>query len=480
MTESLLLAVLGGVGGWLIAAWVSPMIGLARDPLGWPRRFDVVLDVRVLLFCTGLSALTGLGFGLLPALQATRTDLVTALKTAGRGGSGIDRGFLRQTLLVAQVATCAVLLLCSGLALRSLQAARALDLGFENRNVLLLAFDPGLGRRPDEQSRILLRDVLDRVQTLPGVESATLTSAVPLTFIIDNSNFVPDGPEKARSGRVRTDIYTVGPLFFETFGIAVRSGEPLTTAAGSRRIAMVNDAFAQAAFGESSPIGRRILGDGKALDVVGIVATAKSRTIGEAPKPAIFLPILTEYTAGHARRGVTLAVKTSGAPLAHAEPLRQAIRAADPSLAVFDVRTLETHIADALLVPRLLWGVAATGGFIGLALAIVGMYGVISFAVTRRSRELGIRLAIGALPREVLMLVLRQGLTLAAVGTALGIVVALGLTRFAASLLYEVAPTDPVTFAIVPLIVLAVTAAACLVPARAAARLDPVDVLRSE
>ena len=480
LTESLLLALLGGIGGWVIAYWVCPMIGLTRDPLGWPRHFSVALDGRVLLFCTGWSAVTGIAFGLLPALQATRTNLVAALKSDGRGGGGIDRGLTRNALLVAQVAACAVLLLCSGLALRSLQAATALDLGFANRNVLLLVFDPGLESRPDEESRALLRDVLDRTQAMAGVESATLTTAVPLTFIIDNSDFVAEGADATKAARVRTDIYAVGPRFFETFGIAVQSGEALGAAHGPRRIAVVNQAFARAVFGDAPPIGRRILGDGKALDVVGVAATAKSRTIGESPRPAIFLPILTEYVAGHARRGVTLAVRTSGAPLAYAQSLRQAIRGVDPSLAVFDVRTIETHIADALLVPRLLWGIAAAAGVIGLGLAIVGMYGVISFAVARRTRELGIRLAIGALPREVLMLVLRQGLTLAAAGTALGIAVAFGLSRFAASLLYEVAPADPVTFAIVPVIVLAVTVAACLVPARAAARLDPVEVLRSE
>jgi ABC-type antimicrobial peptide transport system permease subunit len=246
------------------------------------------------------------------------------------------------------------------------------------------------------------------------------------------------------------------------------------------RPVIVNDAFARAAFPNESPIGRRIVGDGKALDIVGVVETVKSRTIGEDPRPSIYLPILTEYIASQAYRGVTLVVKTRGAAGAYADSLRQVIRSVDPSLAVFEVRTMESHVRDALVVPRLTWGLSAVAGGIGLTLATIGVYGVISFAVARRRRELGIRLAIGARPGEVLTMILGQGLTLASIGIAVGLVAALGVTRFAATLLYAVNPRDPATFVVVPAVLLAVALLACLLPARAASRLDPVEVLRSE
>ena len=246
------------------------------------------------------------------------------------------------------------------------------------------------------------------------------------------------------------------------------------------RPAIVNDTFAHAAFPNQSPIGRRVLGDGKALDIVALVATAKSRTIGEAPRPTIYLPILSEYSAGEAPRGVTLIAKTRNAAATYAERLREIIRRADPSLAVFDVRTMEIHLGEALIVPRLAWALSAVAGSIGLVIAIIGMYGVISFAVVRRRRELSIRLALGARRSEILMMILKQGLTLALVGAAAGVLAALGVTRFAATLLYGVNPMDAITFIVVPLFLVAVALVSCMLPARVAATMDPVEVLRGE
>ena len=483
LTESLLLALLGGLGGWIIAQHVSSLLGMMRTPLGWPLSLSISLDYRVLLFSTGLSVLTAGAFGLLPSLRATRADLVTDLKTDGRRTVTAGRFRLRHGLVVAQVAICMVLLLCMGLFLRSLQATRAIDLGMKNRNLLLLAFDPGLDRRPDTQSRQLLRDILERAQSVAGVESATLTTSVPLTFIVSNSNFVPaENAKNPQAQRVRTDIYAVGPHFFATMGISFLAGEDFgSEPAVAGRPAIVNEAFARAAFQGQSPIGRRVLGDGKALDIVGVVATAKSRSIGEAPRPAIYLPILNEYTAREALRGVTLIVKTGDAAAAsYAGPLREAIRSADRSLAVFDVRTMQSHLSDALIVPRLAGALSVVAGCIGVAIAIVGVYGVISFAVARRRRELGIRLAVGARPREILVMILRQGVVLTLTGTALGLAVSLGAMRFVAGLLYGISPADPLTFIVVPACLMLVALVACLLPARAAARVDPVEVLRSE
>jgi len=437
LTESLLLSALGGVGGWILARYVSSLGSLIRIPLGWPLNLSMSLDYRVMLFCAGLSIVTAVAFGLVPALRATRPDLVTDLKSHARG-SGTREGFtLRNGLVIGQIAICMVLLLCMGLFLRSLRVTHGMDLGLSSRNLFLLAFDPGLDHRPDPESKRLLRDILERAQALPGVQAASLTTAVPLTFIISNSNFVSEerAPDK-QAPRTRTDIYFVGPQFFATMGIPFLAGEDFRPdPADVRKVAIVNEAFVHSAFPGRSAIGHRVLGDGKQLDIVGVVATAKSRTIGETPRPSIYLPILNAYAATEARQGVTLVVKTRDAASTYVDSLRDAIRSADRSLAVFDVRTMESHIGDALIVPRLAWALSAVAGGIGIAIAIIGVYGVISFAVARRRRELGIRLAIGARPHEILMMILRQGMRLAVIGIAVGTLIAFGVTRFAVSLL---------------------------------------------
>jgi predicted permease len=484
LTESLLLAGLGGVGGWIVARYASSLLGLVRTPFGWPLDLSFAPDARMVLFSLGLSLVTGLAFGLMPALKSTRADIVAELK-ADPNAPKRNRSRLRHGLVVVQVAVCTVLLVCMGLFLRSLQSARGMDVGMTTGNLALLAFDPSLNLRPDAQSRQLLRDILTKAQGVSGVESATMTSAVPLTLIISNSNFVL--AERAKDPavqRVRSDIYAVGPRFFATLGIPFLAGEDVhDDPPGHARPAIpavVNEAFARAAFAGGSPIGARILGDGKALDIVGVVATVKSRSIAESPRPAIYLPILSEYSARDTPLGTTLIVKTRTDPSATMTPLREAIRTVDPSLAVFDVRTMEDQVRSALILPRLMWAVSAIAGCIGLVLAIGGVYGVISFAVARRRREIGIRLAIGARPVEVLMMILKQGAALALAGIVLGAAAALLVTRFSASLLYGVSPTDRVTFIAVPILLLAVSIVACLLPARAAARLDPVDVLRAD
>ncbi len=481
LTESLLLALLGGVGGWIIAVQVSALFGLLRTPFGWPLDLSISLDYRVLLFSIVLSVLAAVAFGLVPALRATRVDVIADLKTDARGSGAAGRFRLRSGLVVAQVAICTVLLVCMGLFLRSLQAARGIDVGMTAPNLLLLAFDPGLGQRTDSQSRQLLQQILERARTSAGVESATLTTAVPLTFIVSNSDFVPaEHAANPQAPRVHSDINAVGPDFFATMGISFLGGEDFRHDQPRRGLAIVNDTFARAAFPRGSPIGRRVLGDGKELEIVGLVATAKSRTIGEDPRPTIFLPILTEYAAAETPRGITLVVKTKGPAASYAGQLREELRSADPSLAIFDVRTMESHLREALIVPRLTWALSAGAGCIGSVIAVVGLYGVVSFAVARRRKELGIRLAIGAQPREILTMILREGLTLAFVGAAVGFLTALGLTRFGASLLYGVSPTDKMTFVIVPSFLMTVALLACMLPARAAARLDPVEVLRGE
>jgi putative ABC transport system permease protein len=481
LTESVLLALLGGVGGWIVADYASSLLNLFRNPLGWPVSLSIAPDLRVLMFCFGLSVVTGVAFGLLPALRGTKADIVANLKADRTGLARRERFGLRNGLVVAQVTICTILLLCMGLFLRSLQQARATDIGLRSEHLVLLTFDPSLDRRSEVQSKQLLRAILDRARAVPGIESATLTSAVPLTLIISNSNFVAaENAKDPQAPRVRTDIYAVGPQFFQTMGMTLLAGEDFPIeATAARRPAIVNEAFARAAFAGQAPLGRRVLGDGKALDIIGLVATAKSRSIGEAPRPAIYLPILSEYTAHDTLRGVTLVAKTRTVEGSIA-PLRGAIHEVDRSLAVFDVRPMERHVSDALMMPRLIWTVSAMAGVIALVIATIGVYGVTAFAVVTRRREIGIRLAVGARPRVIVVRILRSGAVLGVVGAGLGALVAFGVTRFAASLLYGVSPADPLTFIAAPTFVMVVALIACALPARAAARVDPVEVLRSE
>jgi predicted permease len=480
LTESLLLALIGGAGGLMVAAYVSPVFGFLRIPLGSPLDVSITLDDRVLLFCVALSLVTGALFGIVPALKCTKSDPLTGLK-AGVSDDP-SRVLLRNGLVVTQVAVCTVLLLGMGLFLRSLQTTREMDLGLSNRNLLLLSFDPALDHRPDVQIRPFLGNLLEQVRGVAGVESATLTTAVPLTLVISNSNFI--AAEKAKdpqAPRTRTDIYGIGPDFFTTFGIAFLEGEDFHFGGGpGAGTAIVNEAFARAAFPGQSPIGRRVVGDGKSLVIAGRVATAKSRTIGEDPRPAIYLPLLPAYAAAEAPRGMTLAVRTANPAATYTRPLREVIRRADPTLAVFDVRTMERHVSDAMLVPRLMSGLSAVAGGVGLAIAVVGVYGVVSVAAARRRREVGVRLAVGARPREIIWLMLTEGITLALLGIAIGLVAALGLARFVASLLYGVHSVDPSTFLIAPSGLAIVALIASMVPALAAARVNPVEVLRSE
>jgi predicted permease len=485
LTESLLLALLGGIGGAIVATYAVALLGSIRTPFGWPLDLTVAPDPRVLIFCAGLSVLTALAFGLAPALRATRTDLAADLKADWRGGGPAKHAFrFRNGLVVAQVAICTVLLLCLGLSVRSLLATRAVDVGMQTRGLLLAGFDPGLDHRTDQESqesRQLLRRVLDHAAAIPGVASATLTTSVPLTMVVSNSRFVPaENAGNPQALRVRTDIYGVGPQFFATMGIPFRDGTDFGAGAAAGRPAIVNQAFVDAAFPGQSAVGRRVLGDGKALDIVGVVGTAKSRSIVEADRPAIYLPLLTEYSANDTVRGLTLVLKTATPAAGYASQARDAIRRADQSLAVFDVRTMESHFNDALILPRLTSALTVVGGAIGLLMAMVGVYGVVSFSVTRRRRELGIRLAIGARPFEVVMMIVKNGAWLAAVGIVLGVIATTVVARFAASLLHGVSPVDPVTFLLAPSLLLLVAIVASAVPARSAGRIDPVEVLRSE
>jgi predicted permease len=476
LTECVMLALAGGVAGFGIALLGAGAIGRARVPLSLPVNLAISLDLRVMLFSMALAALTGVIFGLAPALRATRPDLTGALKDERASLGNLRRFGLRNLLVVAQVAICMVLLLCSGLFLRSLDSAARIDTGLAHHNVLLLGFDPSLNRYSPAESRRVAGAILAETGAIPGVESATLTSGAPLNMEGTQNGFTVDH----QATTIMADIYAVSPRFFETFGIRLLDGEDFRPGVPDGDIVIVNQALAGKAFPKENPVGRHISYLGRTVRITGLVATAKSRTIGEEPHPCLYFPIMRDLRGNDSLTGITLAVRTRGNPAGYAMAVRRIIRNIDPGLAVFDIRTLDAQISKALFLPRVSASLFGLAGLMGLLISTVGIYGVISFSVARQTRDIGIRVALGARRGQVLGMVLRQGLTLTLAGAAIGLCAALALSRMAASLLYGVSATDTLTFVAVPALLLAIAAAACLIPARKAATVDPIRALRCD
>jgi macrolide transport system ATP-binding/permease protein len=468
LTESLMLALIGGIAGYAIARAGAAAIGRVRAPLSLPIDFSISLDYRVMLFSAGLAALTGVIFGLAPALRATRPNLTTGLKG--------ERFGLRNVLIVAQVAICMVLLVCSGLFLRSLQSAGGIDTGMAHRNVLMAAFDPSLNRYSASQTKRVVDAILADTAALSGVESASLSTSAPLNLEGTQNGFTAGD----QSTPIIADIYSVSPRFFDTFGIRMLAGEDFRPGVPADDIAIVNQALADKAFPKQYPVGRTISYFGRTVRIVALVATAKSRTIGEEPHPCLYFPISRELRGNDSLSGMTLAIRTLGNPAAYVATVRQTIGKIDPALAVFDVRTMDAQIWKAMFLPRVSATLFGLAGLMGLLISTVGIYGVISFSVARQTKDIGIRVALGAQRWQVLAMVLEQGFVLTLIGTAIGMGAALVLSRITASLLYGISPTDTLTFTVVPAALFTIAAVACLVPARRAARLDPILALRCE
>jgi predicted permease len=340
----------------------------------------------------------------------------------------------------------------------------------------MLAFDPSLNRYSPDDTRRIVASILRTTGDLPGVESASLTTAAPLNMEGTQNGFTA-GVLKTP---IMADIYSISPGFFDTFGIRIIQGEDFRPGVPADDIVVVNQALADRAFPKQNPIGRTISYFGRTVRIAALVATAKIRSIGEDPHPCLYFPISRELRGNDSLTGITLALRTRGNPASYATAVRQTIGRIDPALAVFDVRTMDAQIQKALFLPRVSANLFGLAGLMGLLISTVGIYGVISFSVARQTKDIGIRVALGARRGQVLGMVLRQGLTLTVAGSAIGLAAAMALSRITASLLYGVSPTDALTFAAVPATLLTIAAVACLVPARRAARLDPIRALRCE
>jgi predicted permease len=481
LIESLLLGLGGGAVGVLLSLWSTHALSLMHLPAPVPIDLTLRVDWRVLVYSFALSAVSGVLLGLAPAWAASRPRLGNALKgedALARPGRRIS---LRNLLVIAQVSMSVVLLCVTGLFLRSLQSAANIDIGFRTQNLLLMSIDPGVHGYTPERTVAFLAQLEQRIAALPGVRSVVVTDLAPLNGGHRSDGFEVEGSSANKKSNDSTELYMVTPGYFETIGTPrIAGGDFGAETTTGPRVAIVNQAFAEGLFPGQNPIGQRVNGGGVSYQIIGVAGNIKSRTLGEDTRPVLYRSLKQTVIGDPSFLGYTLIVHTAADPASVTEPVRRQIYALDPAMAIYNEETMEQHVRTAYFLPRLAAMLFGTFGFIGLLLAVVGLYGVMSYSVSRRTREIGIRMALGARPGSVERLVLRQGLILTLIAVALGWPAAWMLSKMASSFLYGIQPHDALTFALVPPFLAIVALAACYLPARRAASIDPMRALRTE
>ena len=480
-TESLLLSLLGGTGGILIA-WLGIDLLVAAKPGVVPRLDEIGLDFRVLGFTLGVSLLTGMIFGLAPALQSSRTDLNETLKDAGRSGASDGRGNrTRAALVVCEIAMALMVLVSAGLLIRSFARLRQTNPGLDYQNVLTMSVTlPQTRYAETYQQAKFYQDTLERVRTLPGVTEVAVATSIPLLGAPGHFRVyiegVPDpGSEKVPriSGRVISSDY------FRLLKIPIVAGRSFTQAdsENAARVAIINESFARRFWPNENPLGKRFAYSTNRIvcEVVGVAKDSKFRVSDTATLAEMYLPV-----AQRPGLNMSLLVRTKTDPLSLTTAVQREILNIDKDQAVTEVATLEQVLGESIEQPRLTMFLLMIFALVALTLAAIGIYGVMAYAVAQRTREIGIRMALGAQRLDVLKLIVRNGMTLALLGVAVGLAAAFGLTRLLASLLFEVTATDATTFAIVSVGLLSVALLACYIPARRATKVDPLVALRYE
>jgi len=482
LTESVLLSAGGAVVGYLLA--VPGLAALARfqPPLPLPIAFDVSPDWRVLVFTTALAAFTGVLFGLAPALTATRGSLTGAIRQTGWGGRGVRRGRMGGILVAVQVTLSLVLLVGAGLFLRSLQSVSSIDTGMKPQGVLLLSVDPKTQGYSQERTLEFYRQLDERVTALPGVESMSYVDILPLSLAANGDNWRDAGRKDGK--QTSANRFAVGPHYFETMGIQMVRGRDFSPQRDYKApVVVINEALAKRIFGNEDLLGRRVQrGDAKdqVFEVIGVVRNAKAETLGEAVTACAFGYLPSNFDDALTFFGTTVMVRTHGDAARMTRAIQDQVHALDRDMPVFAVTTMTHHLEDAMMVPRLCAGLFGLFGAIGLVLALVGLYGVVNYSVRTRTREIGIRVALGARPESVATMVARQGLRLVAIGLVLGLGISFALSRAVASLLWGISASDALTFIAVPAILLIASLVAVLLPAWRASRITPVTALRYE
>jgi predicted permease len=484
LTESVLLSAAGGVSGVLLGYWsVQSLVGFMSRGGLWPSHLALHLDLRVLVFTAAASVLTGILFGLAPAFHGMRLDLTPTLKESpaalARGASLGQWLNLRGSLVIAQVALSVLVLAGAGLLVRTLKNLKSIDPGFDTRNVLLFDMDPGLNSYTAAQTHNLYSQLLERLEVLPGVLSATYSFDPLLSGDVWSTSFRVEG--ETQNTQHVTDGLAVGPRFFETLRIPLMAGRTFTPqdfllAPDSKwNPVVINMAFARSFFKDQNPLGRRLsglAGHGTNYEIVGVVGDTKYQTLRSELGPTLYVP----QPGG----GATFQVRTAADPATIIPAVRSIVSKLDNNLPLFSIKTQSEQIEGSLFQERLIARLSSFFGGLSLLLACIGLYGLLSYEVTRRTREIGVRMALGARRPDILRVIVGQGVGLSAAGAVIGILGALGTTRYLASLLYGVRPVDPPTFVVVAVLLGLVALAACYIPARRASRVDPMVALRYE
>jgi putative ABC transport system permease protein len=485
LTESLVLAAIGGGLGLMLSIWGVEFIkggmppGFTQFIPGWD---NLHLDTSVLVFTLIMTLLTGAVFGLAPALQATRLNLNEALKESGKGtSSGATRNRLRSLLVVSEIALSLVLLVGAGLMIRSFIHLIRSDLGVNPNNLLTMELSIPRLKYPEEQQRInFYQELMGRIRNLPGVEQAAAVNYVPMGRSNSSNNFHVEGrPAPPKGTEPFADYQIVTPRYFETMGTPVRQGRAFTEQDKKETplVVIINERLAHRYFPEGDALGKRLVFDEKegGLEIVGVAADVKNDDLEEEANLTVYRPFLQEPWWSMA-----MVVRTSSDPVQLATTIRNEVRSIDQEQPVYNVKTMQQVVEESISPKRLAMFLLAFFAFGALVLAAIGIYAVMAYSVTSRTHEIGIRMALGAQPRDILGLIVRQGLILTAIGVGLGLIGAFALTRAMTEMLTGVQATDPLTFGGISLLLSVVAFMACYIPARKATKVDPMIALRYE
>lgn len=478
MTESLLLSVVGGALGLLLTFWTSGLVSGLLTTTDDPLSLETTPDVRVLAFTLAASVATVLLFGIAPALKASRVDLVTTLKDSNAAAPVFRRGPSLQSLLViTQVALSLMLLAGAGLFVRSLWKLQGIDKGFSGGNVMAFSLNMDLQGYDKGRGANFYAAALEDLSSVPGIESVTLASSLPATAGGRNMQLGPNDTKPAVNDNVSIDIVTVAPRFFETTGLSLLQGRDFRRidSEESAKVIIVNETMARKFWPQADPVGKSFQEGQDIYEVVGVARDTKYRNLRETPRLTMYQPLTQAYVPP-----MNLLIRTAADPTTFVTPVQNRLRSIEPALTIYNVRTLLEHVGRSLYVERLQSIILGLLGLLALILTAIGIYGVVAYSVAQRTREIGIRMALGAQRRDVFKLVLGKGLILVASGSAFGLVACYWLSRLVSNQLYGVSPNDPATLVSVAVLLAAVALLASYIPARRATKVDPLVALRYE